>query len=48
MKSMKGLRQSSSSLSDINRSQGVAEFLSFGGDSGLSGSRSLIEGLRRS
>jgi hypothetical protein len=38
---MKGLRQSSS-FSDMSTSQGGAEFWSFEGGSGLSGSKSLI------
>jgi hypothetical protein len=47
MKSMKGLRQSSS-FSDMSTSRGGAEFWSFEDGSELSGSKSLIEVLRRS
>jgi hypothetical protein len=44
---MKGLSQKSS-FSVMSTSRGGAGFWSFEGGSGLSGSRSLIEGLRRS
>jgi hypothetical protein len=44
---MKGLRQSSY-FSDMGTSWGGAEFWSFEDGSVLSGSKSLIEGLRRS